>query len=166
MGCTLKNVHIAETATDKVPNSSPTAASASSDLYGSATADACRQLNERLAPFKERMPRASFAEIAKAAYLERVDLSAHGFYATPDITGLLLISVAHAPADSASAICTWQLSASSISCCRVASCVAHAPGNESDLAVALQQAPAQSSTVFHQLLLPGHACRNLKCQWA
>ena len=87
LGCSLASVHIAETATDKVPNSSPTAASASSDLYGSATADACRQLNERLAPFRETMPGASFAELAKAAYLQRVDLSAHGFYITPDITG-------------------------------------------------------------------------------
>lgn len=86
----MATVHIAETATDKVPNASPTAASASSDLYGSAVADACRQLNERLAPFRERMPGASFTELAKAAYLERVDLSAHGFYATPDITGVAL----------------------------------------------------------------------------
>ena len=50
-------------------------------------ADACRQLNERLAPFRMRLPGASFKEVVSAAYLERVDLSAHGFYATPDITG-------------------------------------------------------------------------------
>ena len=52
-----------------------------------AVADACRQLNERLAPFKEKMPDASFREIVNAAYFERVDLSAHGFYKTPDVTG-------------------------------------------------------------------------------
>ena len=43
-----------------MPNASPTAASASSDMYGAAAADACRQLNERLAPFKEKMPGATF----------------------------------------------------------------------------------------------------------
>lgn len=43
----------------QVPNSSPTAASASSDMYGGATSDACAQLNERLAPFRD--PSKSFA---------------------------------------------------------------------------------------------------------
>ena len=38
LGIPLNDVFIAETATDKVANSSPTAASASSDLYGSAGA--------------------------------------------------------------------------------------------------------------------------------
>ena len=71
----------------QVPNSSPTAASASSDMYGAATSDACRQLNERLAPYREARPDATFKELINAAYLDRVDLSAHGFYATPDITG-------------------------------------------------------------------------------
>ena len=50
-------------------------------------ADACQQLNERLAPFRARLPGAAFKEVVSAAYLERVDLSAHGFHATPDITG-------------------------------------------------------------------------------
>lgn len=87
LGVPLESVYIAETATDKVPNSSPTAASASSDMYGSATADACAQLNQRLQPYKERRPDASFTDVVNAAYLDRVDLSAHGFYAVPDITG-------------------------------------------------------------------------------
>lgn len=47
-------------AADKVPNASPTAASASSDMYGAAAADACRQLNERLAPYYAKMPGKSF----------------------------------------------------------------------------------------------------------
>jgi len=64
-----------------------TAASASSDMYGAAAVDACNQLNARLAPYKEKMPAATFKEIVQAAYLDRIDLSAHGFYATPDITG-------------------------------------------------------------------------------
>lgn len=87
LGVPLSDVHVAETSTDKVPNASPTAASASSDMYGAAAAIACEQLNERLAPFKTANPSATFKEIVQAAYLERVDLSAHGFYATPDITG-------------------------------------------------------------------------------
>lgn len=87
LGIPLSSVYIAETATDKVPNSSPTAASASSDMYGSATADACAQINRRLQPYKERRPDSSFKDIVNAAYLDRVDLSAHGFYAVPDVTG-------------------------------------------------------------------------------
>ena len=38
LGVPLQAVYIAETATDKVPNASPTAASASSDLYSAAGA--------------------------------------------------------------------------------------------------------------------------------
>ena len=87
LGIALSSVYIAETATDKVPNSSPTAASASSDMYGSATADACAQLNARLKPYREKRPDSTFTQLVNAAYLDRVDLSAHGFYATPDITG-------------------------------------------------------------------------------
>lgn len=53
----------------------------------SAVADACAQLNERLAPFKAQLPEGTFREVVNAAYFERVDLSAHGFYKTPDVTG-------------------------------------------------------------------------------
>ena len=49
--------------------------------------DACKQINERLAPYRAKLPGASLAAIAKMAYFDRVDLCAHGFYATPDITG-------------------------------------------------------------------------------
>jgi len=86
LGVPLETVYISETATDKVPNATPTAASASSDLYGAAAADACAQLNARLAPYRAAHPDDSFLEIVQKAYLDRVDLSAHGFYATPDIT--------------------------------------------------------------------------------
>jgi len=58
LGIPLDAVFIAETATDKVPNASPTAASASSDMYGGAVMDACRQINERLEPY--RQDRAAF----------------------------------------------------------------------------------------------------------
>ena len=55
--------------------------------YGAAAVDACRQLNARLAPFRAAQPGAGLRQLAAAAYLERVDLCAHGFHATPDITG-------------------------------------------------------------------------------
>lgn len=59
--CTFVTVCPAASASaDKVPNASPTAASASSDMYGAAAVDACRQLKERLAPFYEKLPGKSF----------------------------------------------------------------------------------------------------------
>ncbi|WVZ57391.1 hypothetical protein U9M48_007782 [Paspalum notatum var. saurae] len=79
----LNSVFISETSTDKVPNASPTAASASSDLYGAAVLDACEQIKARMEPIASRGAHNSFAELAQACYMERVDLSAHGFYATP-----------------------------------------------------------------------------------
>ncbi|KAJ1916857.1 hypothetical protein IWQ60_007971 [Tieghemiomyces parasiticus] len=85
LGVPLADVYISETATDKVINTSPTAASASSDLNGMAVLDACNQINARLRAFRERMPGAAFKDLAKAAYFDRVNLSANGFYKTPDI---------------------------------------------------------------------------------
>ncbi|KAJ9619157.1 hypothetical protein H2203_008485 [Taxawa tesnikishii (nom. ined.)] len=79
------NVFISETATNTVANASSTAASASSDLNGYAIFNACEQLNERLRPYREKMPGASMKELAHAAYFDRVNLSAQGFYRTPDI---------------------------------------------------------------------------------
>ncbi|XP_016182608.1 xanthine dehydrogenase 1 [Arachis ipaensis] len=81
----LSSVFISETSTDKVPNSSPTAASASSDMYGAAVLDACEQIKARMEPIASRNNFNSFAELAVACYIERIDLSAHGFYITPDI---------------------------------------------------------------------------------
>ncbi|GMH11487.1 hypothetical protein Nepgr_013328 [Nepenthes gracilis] len=81
----LSSVFISETSTDKVPNASPTAASASSDIYGAAVLDACEQIKARMEPIASTRNFSSFAELAIACYMQRVDLSAHGFYATPDI---------------------------------------------------------------------------------
>ena len=44
LGLPLSAVYIAETATDKVPNASPTAASASSDIYGGAGESSSRPI--------------------------------------------------------------------------------------------------------------------------
>ncbi|MCO5599283.1 hypothetical protein L7F22_053384 [Adiantum nelumboides] len=84
-GIPTSSVFISETSTDKVPNASPTAASASSDIYGQAVLDACEQIKGRMQPVKAKNLSLSFSELANACHLERIDLSAHGFYATPDI---------------------------------------------------------------------------------
>ncbi|CAI4217180.1 unnamed protein product [Parascedosporium putredinis] len=82
----LDTVFISETATNTVANASSTAASASSDLNGYAIFNACEQLNERLAPYRKKLgPGATMKELAHAAYFDRVNLSAQGFYKTPEI---------------------------------------------------------------------------------
>lgn len=86
LGVPLDSVHISETGTNTVANTSSTAASASSDLNGYAIFNACTQLNERLAPFKTQLgPEATMAQLAHAAYFARVNLSAQGYYRTPEI---------------------------------------------------------------------------------
>ncbi|XP_036419585.1 xanthine dehydrogenase/oxidase isoform X2 [Colossoma macropomum] len=78
-------IHISETCTNTVPNTSPTAASASSDLNGMAVYNACQTLLQRLDPYKARNPKGSWEDWVKAAYFDRVNLSANGFYRTPDL---------------------------------------------------------------------------------
>ena len=86
LGVPLSNVFISETATNTVANTSSTAASASSDLNGYAIWNACAQINDRLKPYREKLgPNATMKEIAHAAYFDRVNLSAQGFYKTPEI---------------------------------------------------------------------------------
>lgn len=97
----LTQVRITSTRTDKVPNTSATAASSGSDLNGMAALDACRQIQARLAAWAQaehgHAPRyttdgvhlgerrLTFREFVNQAYLARVSLSAAGFYKTPDI---------------------------------------------------------------------------------
>ncbi|KAL9059902.1 MAG: hypothetical protein Q9162_000972 [Coniocarpon cinnabarinum] len=86
LGVPLEDVHISETSTQTVANTSSTAASASSDLNGYAIHNACAQLKDRLAPYYEKLGQAApLAKIAHAAYFDRVNLSAQGFYKTPEI---------------------------------------------------------------------------------
>ncbi|WP_425614033.1 xanthine dehydrogenase molybdopterin binding subunit [Anatilimnocola sp. NA78] len=102
------------TSTEKNPNTSPTAASASTDLNGTAAVRACQILRERLAilaakklasvevglveapecivfddgfVFDRRNPatKIPFGQLCLQARLERVDLGARGFYATPGV---------------------------------------------------------------------------------
>lgn len=57
----------------------PTAASVGSDLCGVAVEDACRQLNDRLKPYKEKMKDKEWKDWVQAAHLDRISLSASGF---------------------------------------------------------------------------------------
>ena len=104
LGLELEQILVTATATDKVPNTSATAASSGADLNGMAALDAAKTLKTRLIEFasaaydlrpdeivfkagrvclgKRDVP---FAELTEAAYLARVQLSATGFYKTPDI---------------------------------------------------------------------------------
>ena len=86
LGVPLDDVHVSETATNTVANTSSTAASASSDLNGYAAYNACEQINARLKPYREKFgPEATMKHLAHAAYFDRVNLSANGFYRTPEI---------------------------------------------------------------------------------
>ncbi|XP_053996533.1 xanthine dehydrogenase [Hylaeus anthracinus] len=78
-------IHIMETATDKVPNTSPTAASAGSDLNGMAVLNACQEIMKRLKPVMDKNPTGTWEEWVATAYNERISLSSTGFYKTPDI---------------------------------------------------------------------------------
>jgi xanthine dehydrogenase large subunit len=110
LGLPLEAVRLMPTRTDKIPNTSATAASSGSDLNGAAVELACTQLREALAsvaaiqlgvpaadlefsdgrvrPFWQReQPEAglAFAELTEQAYLQRVPLFATGYYRTPHI---------------------------------------------------------------------------------
>ncbi|XP_037076844.1 xanthine dehydrogenase/oxidase-like [Pollicipes pollicipes] len=86
LGVPVESVYISETSTDKVPNAVPTAASMSTDLYCAAVLDACEQLRQRLAPFRQASPQAAFQHWVNAAYMQRVSLSACGFEKTRGLT--------------------------------------------------------------------------------
>ncbi|XP_055483476.1 xanthine dehydrogenase/oxidase [Psammomys obesus] len=78
-------IHISETSTSTVPNTSPTAASASADLNGQAVYEACQTILKRLEPFKKKKPEGSWEDWVMDAYVNTVSLSATGFYRTPNL---------------------------------------------------------------------------------
>ncbi|WP_141014302.1 xanthine dehydrogenase molybdopterin binding subunit [Nocardioides sambongensis] len=87
LGVPLPRVRLAPTRTDKVPNTSATAASSGADLNGAAVKDACEQILARLAPVRTRLGgNATWDEVVKAAYLDRVQLWAAGFYRTEGLS--------------------------------------------------------------------------------
>ncbi len=100
----LDRIKITRTTTEKVPNTSATAASSGSDLNGMAAQDAALQIKERLIGFAAERWQAEpseirfianavqvghltipFAEFIREAYMARIQLSAAGFYKTPKI---------------------------------------------------------------------------------
>lgn len=103
LGVPLRLVRLAPTRTDKVPNTSATAASSGADLNGGAVQDACHQIIERLRPVAASRMGAhphdvivsdgrvrtlggtaeiSWQELVAEAYTQRVSLSAAGYYRT------------------------------------------------------------------------------------
>ena len=104
LGVPLSLVRLAPTRTDKVPNTSATAASSGADLNGGAVKNACEQIRTRLADvaagelgvhpddvrfvdgivtgLADKDKNLTFAEVVHLAYYRRVQLSAAGFYRT------------------------------------------------------------------------------------
>ena len=101
----LDTVKATATRTDKVPNTSPTAASSGTDINGKAAQNACLMIKSRLIEFaakhfevaegdirfernhvyigdKESL---TFAEMVLLAYQHRISLSSTGYYKTPKI---------------------------------------------------------------------------------
>ncbi|CAG9798533.1 unnamed protein product [Chironomus riparius] len=81
----IDRIHTQETATDKVPNTIPTVASVGADLQCPAVMNACQELYDRLKIFREKNPNGSWDDWVKAAYFNRVSLSATGFFGTSDV---------------------------------------------------------------------------------
>ncbi|WLQ12171.1 xanthine dehydrogenase molybdopterin binding subunit [Hahella aquimaris] len=100
----VDNIVVSAARTDKVPNTSPTAASSGTDLNGKAAQNAAQTIKGRLIEFAcehyqvtpEQVYFADnnvhvgekaypFAEFIQQAYMGRVSLSATGFYKTPKI---------------------------------------------------------------------------------
>jgi len=100
----IERIQITATNTDKVPNTSPTAASSGADLNGKAAQNAAQTIKQRLVEFAARHwnvteedvefkngqvrirdQYVSFEELIQQAYFGQVSLSSTGFYRTPKI---------------------------------------------------------------------------------
>ena len=84
----IDTVKVSATRTDKVPNTSATAASSGSDLNGMAAKQAAETIKARLDDFAATDPDSaswSFGELCRRAHLARVSLAATGYYASPKI---------------------------------------------------------------------------------
>ncbi len=109
LGVNPDAIRVMPTRTDKVPNTSATAASAGTDLNGAAVLDACRQIQSRLIPVAANLlgceessvrfenglvfsgntvggdTSIELVKVVEAAYRARIQLFAHGYYRTPEI---------------------------------------------------------------------------------
>jgi xanthine dehydrogenase large subunit len=103
-GIGIGRVRVTATSTEKVPNTSATAASSGADLNGMAAYNAAMTIRDRLAEvasrwggcpagnvvFAEELVHAGdqsipFATLCRRAHIERVSLSSTGYYATPSL---------------------------------------------------------------------------------
>jgi xanthine dehydrogenase large subunit len=87
-GVPVETVKVSSTRTDKVPNTSATAASSGTDLNAMAARNAAEIIKERLDTFaagQDGSEEWSFGELCRRAHLARIPLLATGFYATPKI---------------------------------------------------------------------------------
>ena len=104
-GIPYEKVQISSTNTSKVPNTSASAASSTTDLNGAAALDAVKKIKLNLEKFIKNKYRISakknvvyknekiligkyifkFNDIVQEAYLNRISLSSNGFYSTPKI---------------------------------------------------------------------------------
>ena len=105
LGLPYEKVRISATNTSKVPNTSASAASSTTDLNGAATLNAVSKIKSNLNNFLKKKYKIfskieplykdgniyignrvfNFDEIVKEAYLNRISLSSSGFYSTPKI---------------------------------------------------------------------------------
>ncbi len=105
LGIPVESIKVSATRTDKVPNTSATAASSGTDLNGMAAMLAARKIKQRLIDFVVSNHECAasdvsfnesgvvvagsalmnWADLANAAYMARISLSATGFYKTPEI---------------------------------------------------------------------------------
>ena len=100
----IERVKITATRTDKVPNTSPTAASSGSDINGKAAEAAAQTIKDRLIEFAAQQYNVAeseiqflpnrvrisdneiaFKDLVQEAYMNRISLSATGYYRTPKI---------------------------------------------------------------------------------
>ena len=103
-GLPFNKIKVSSTRTDKVPNTSASAASSTTDLNGAAAINAVNKIKQNLSLFVKKKYKLkidkviyknsmvkfkgkifSFSSLIKEAYLNRVSLSSSGFYSTPKI---------------------------------------------------------------------------------
>ena len=104
LGLPFNKIKVSATRTDKVPNTSASAASSTTDLNGAAAINAIHKIKQNLAAFVKRKYKIKngdaiyekglvkfkgksfrFNSLIKEAYFNRISLSSSGFYATPKI---------------------------------------------------------------------------------
>lgn len=81
----ISKIFISETSTGTVPNTCPSAASFGTDANGMAVKDACQTLYQRLKPIMQKDPEGTWESWVMAAHLDKISLSATGFYRGPDM---------------------------------------------------------------------------------